>query len=69
MGTSFAFPQRGGGNWGPSVLQHHRRGFGQGGHVSGAKAVLEMLLSPIVLLGWNHKPQGEKHRCAGFFFQ
>lgn len=69
MGTSFAFPQRGGGNWGPSVLQHHRRGFGQGGHVSGAKAVLEMLLCPIVLLGWNHKPQGEKHRCAGFFFQ
>lgn len=33
-----------------------------------AKAVLEMLLCPIVLLGWNHKPQSEKHRCAAFFF-
>lgn len=33
-----------------------------------AKAVLETLLCPIVLLGWNHKPQSEKHRCAAFFF-
>lgn len=66
---SSAIPQRGGGNWGPSVPQCHQRGLGEGRHVSEAKAVLETLLCPIVLLGWNHKPQSEKHRCAAFFFQ
>lgn len=36
--------------------------------MSEARAVLEMLLCPVVWLGWNHKPQTEKHRCAVFFF-
>lgn len=47
----------------------HPSGLRQGKHVSEAQAVLETLLCPVVLLGWNHKPPSEQHRCAalGFF--
>lgn len=27
-----------------------------------------MLLCPVALFGWNHKPQSKKHRCAVSFF-
>lgn len=27
-----------------------------------------MLLCPVALFGWNHKPQSKKHRCAVCFF-
>lgn len=58
------------GGLGTPALHRHHRGLGQGGHKTEAKAVLEMLLCPVALFGWNHKPQSKKHRCAVcvFFF-
>lgn len=70
MGMSFAVPnpKAAGGDWGPPAPWCHQRGCGEGGQTGEARAVLEMLLCPVVWLGWNHKPQTEKHRCAAFFF-